>query len=215
MGGDRGRADVDGDAVGALGEARHERDDVAALAHRRGDFPLPRAQRLLQAGKRGKIGVRFGKAPLLAERQLHAAKIARRLVHVRLGDLDVIEADDRIDLDRMRLGALADDLTMDLAFGRHVDDEIAADPGLAAEPAAGAKRAALFGVAALDLAPWGCMIGARVNRMLGEIALGDIHLAAAAYAPSAADRIEIDAKLARDGEQARAVGEFAALCRRA
>ena len=47
--------------------------------------------------------------------------------------------------------------------------------------------------------------------MLGEIALGDIHLAAAAYAPSAADRIEIDAKLARDGEQARSVGEFAAL----
>ena len=146
---------------------------------------------------------------MLAERQLHAAKIARRLVHVRLGDLDVIEADDRIDLDRMRLGALADNLTMDLAFRRHVDDEIAADPGLAAEPAAGAKRAALFGVAALDLAPWGCMIGARVNRMLGEIALGDIHLAAAAYAPSAADRIEIDAKFARDGEQARPVGEFA------
>ena len=68
------------------------------------------------------------------ERLLQAAKIARRIVHVRLGDLDVIEADDRIDLDRMRLGALAHNLTVDLAFRRHVDDEIAADPGLAAEP---------------------------------------------------------------------------------
>ena len=76
-----------------------------------------------------------------------AAKIARRLVHVRLADLDVIEADDRIDLDRMRLRALAHDLPMNLAFGRHVDDEIAANPGLAAEPSAGGERSALRGVA--------------------------------------------------------------------
>ena len=82
-----------------------------------------------------------------------ATKIARRLVHVRLGDLDVIEADDRIDLDRMRLRALAHDLPMNLAFGRHVDDEIAANPGLAAEPPAGGERSALRGVAALDRAP--------------------------------------------------------------
>ena len=55
------------------------------------------------------------------------------------------------------------------------------------------------------------MIGARMNRMLGEIALGDIDLAAAANAPPAADRIEIDAERARGGEQALAVGELAAL----
>ena len=131
---------------------------------------------------------------MLAERLLQAAKIARRLVHVRLGDFDVIEADDRIDLDRMGLGALAHDLPMDLAFGRHVDDEIAANPGLAAEPPAGGERSALLGVAALDLAPWGDMIGARMNRVLGEIAFGDIDLAAAADAAPAADRIEIDAE---------------------
>ena len=58
-------------------------------------------------------------------------------------DLDIVQADDRIDLDRMRLGALAHDLTVDLALGRHVDDEIAADLRLAAEPAAlGAARRA-------------------------------------------------------------------------
>ena len=73
-------------------------------------------------------------APLLVQRLLEATKITGRLVHVRLGDLDVIEADDRIDLDRMGLRALADDLPVDLAFGRHVDDEIAAIVGLAAEP---------------------------------------------------------------------------------
>ena len=66
MGGDRGRADVDRDAIGALGEARQDRDDVAALAQRGGDFPLPGAQRLLQRREDGEIGVRLGEAPLLA-----------------------------------------------------------------------------------------------------------------------------------------------------
>ena len=160
MGGDRGRADVDRDAVSALGETGHDGDDVAALAQRRGDFPLPGAQRLLQRGERGEIGGRLGQAPLLAERLLQTAKIACRLVHVRLGDLDVAKAHDRIDFDRMGFGALAHDLAMDLAFGRHVDDEIAAYPGLASESPAGGKRSALFGVTALDLAPWAHMIGA-------------------------------------------------------
>jgi hypothetical protein len=36
-----------------------------------------------------------------------------------------------------------------------------------------------------------------MNGVLGEIALGDVDLAAAANAPPAADRIEIDAERAR------------------
>ena len=96
---DRRRADVDGDAVGALGEARRDRHDVAILAQRRGDFPSASAQRPLQAGERSEIGVRLGETPLLAERLLQAAEIARRIVHVRLADLDVVEAHDGIDLD--------------------------------------------------------------------------------------------------------------------
>ena len=213
VGGDRGRADVDRDAVGALGEAGHDRNDVAALAQRGGDFPSPGAQRFLQGGERGEIGGRPGEAPLLAERLLQAAKIARGLVHVRFGDLDVVKAHDRIDLDRMRLGALAHDLPVDLAFGRNVDDEIAAYPGLAPEPPAGGESAALVGIAALDLAPRRDMSGARADRMLGELALGDVDLAAAANTPPAADRIEIGAELAGSGEQARSIGELAALAR--
>ena len=57
-------------------------------------------------------------------------------MHVGLGDLDVVQPHDGIDVDRVRLGALAHDLPMHLALGRHVDDEIAADLRLAAEPAA-------------------------------------------------------------------------------
>ncbi len=55
------------------------------------------------------------------------------------------------------------------------------------------------------------MIGARMNGVLGEIALGDFDLAAAADAAPAADRIEIDAERARGLEQAYAFGELAAL----
>ena len=77
MGGDGGRADIDRDAEGALGEARHDGDDVAALAQRDGDLPLPRAQRLLKASERREIGVRFVEIPLLVQSLLQATKIAR------------------------------------------------------------------------------------------------------------------------------------------
>ena len=151
---------------------------------------------------------------MLAKSLLQTPQIARRLVHVRFGDLDVVEADDRIDLDRMRLRALADHLPVDLAFGRHVDDEIAANPGLASEPPASWKRPAFRGVAGLDRSRRRHMIGARMNGVLGEIALGDVDLAAAADAATAADRIEIDAERTRGREQVRAFGELAALAGR-
>ena len=51
--------------------------------------------------------------------------------------------------------------------------------------------------------------------MLGEFALGDVDLAAPADAAPAADRIEIDAELARGLEHARAVGECVRACPRA
>ena len=197
VGGDGRGADVDRDAEGALGEARRNGHDVAAFAQRDGDLPLARAQRLLQAGERREIRVRFANAPLLVQSLLKAAKIARRLVHVRLADLDVIEADDRIDLDWMRLRALADDLPVNLAFGRHVDDEIATNSGLASEPAAVGERPTLRGIASLDRSRRRHMIGAGMNRVLGEITLRDVDLTAAANASPAADRIEIDAERAR------------------
>ena len=174
-------------------------------------FHCPARNVFCKPSERREIGVRFVKIPLLVQSLLQATKIARRLVHVRLGDLDVIEADDRIDLDRMRLRALADDLPMNLTFGRHVDDEIAANPGLASEPPAGGERSALRGVAGLDLSRWRHMIGARMNSVLGEIALRDVDLTAAANAAPAADRIEIDAERARGFEQTCAVGELAPL----
>ena len=98
--GDGGRADVDGDAEGALGEAGEDRHDVAFLAHGGGRFPPAGAQRLLQARQHGEVSRRVGQAPLLGERLLQAAEVARRLAQVRLADLDVVQPNDGIDLDR-------------------------------------------------------------------------------------------------------------------
>ena len=157
--------------------------------------------------------MRIDDAPLLGERLLQAAEIARRLPQVRLADLDVMQPHDRIDFDRMLLGALAHHLPVDLALRRHVDDEVAADFCLAAKTAAGREGSTLIGVSLFDLVPGARVFGARIDRVLGELPLGDFDLAAPADAAPAADRIEIDAERARRGEQARSGREVAPLAR--
>ena len=118
-------------------------------------------------------------------------------MHVGLCDLDVVQPHDGVDLDRMGLGALAHDLPMHLAFRRHVDDEITTQPSLAAEPAAGFQRPALVDITLLDGVPRRRVIGAGDERVLGELALRDLHLAARAHAAPAADGVEVDAELSR------------------
>ena len=53
---------------------------------------------------------------------------------VGLAHLDVVQPHDRVDLDRVRVGLLAHELAVHLALGRHVDDEVADDARVAAEP---------------------------------------------------------------------------------
>ena len=50
------------------------------------------------------------------------------------------------------LGAFADDLPVHLAFGRHVDDQVAAYLGLATQAVAASQRRATLAVTLLDLA---------------------------------------------------------------
>jgi len=91
MRGDGRRADVDGDAERALRESGIERDDLRAFPHGGGDFPIALAQGLLQAPQYGEARARLYESPLRLQRHLQAAQIAGRVVHVGLGDLDVIE----------------------------------------------------------------------------------------------------------------------------
>ncbi len=98
-----------------------------------------------------RVGVEPGELPVALERLVQALQIAAGVGEVGLADLDVVQPHDRIDLDRVRVGLLAHDLAVHLALGRHVDDEVATDAGVAAEPAAGGEAAAVA-VALLGLA---------------------------------------------------------------
>ena len=124
-----------------------------------------------------------------------------------------MQADHRIELDRPDLGAFPHDLLVDLALGRDVDHDVAQEPRLAAEAALAAEPAAAA-IALLDLAERRDVVVRRADAVLGELALGDRHLAAPAQAAAAAHRIDVDAERARDLEQRRAEREAAAPARR-
>ena len=189
MRGDRRGADVERDPQRAVAEAGKHRHDLAPLAQGDRDLPVARSKSLLQTAQHGQARLGFADAPLRGQRLLQAPEVARGVVHVGLGDLDIMQANDRIDVDRMRLRALADDLAMHLALGRHINDEIAQDARLAAESAARRQRAALVDPALLHRAPWRHMIFRGKQRVLGEFALRDIDLTAPADAAAAADRV--------------------------
>ena len=132
-------------------------------------------------------------------------------MHVGLAHLDIVEPHHRIDFNRMRLGALAHDLAVHLRFGGHVDDEIAEDLRLAAEPPSRAQGAALVDIALLDIAPWRDMIERRNDVVLGELSNRHLDLAARANAATAADRVKIDTEFSRGGQNAGARWHIPAL----
>ena len=76
------------------------RDDIAARADGDGDLPAAGAQGLLQRREHGesKRAVPRSAIPRGAPRQ--PVEVARRIVHVGLGDLDIVEAHRRIGDDR-------------------------------------------------------------------------------------------------------------------
>ncbi len=144
-----------------------------------------------------------GQLPLTLERLAQAPEVARGRGEVGLLDLDVVKADDGIDLDRMRVGLLAHDLPVHLALGRHVDHELTLDARGAAETAARGK-APVGGVGVLDLAHGGEVRGSRDDRVLGMLALAHLHLAAPADAATAADGVDVDPEPPRRLEHGRA-----------
>ncbi len=131
--------------------------------------------------------------PLLGERAFEALQVAGGLVHVGLGDLDVVEAGGGVEGDGAGLGALADDLLVDLGFGGDVDDGVGEELGLAAEAAAGGEAADAV-VALLDGVEGGEGVGGGGDAVLGEVAEGGGDLALGADAAAAADEVEVDAE---------------------
>ena len=213
MAGDGGGADVEGGAEGLVAEAGPDGDDVRGPVDGDRHRPLALAERALKALQDVQIAREIAQTPLLAKRIREAFEIAARVVHVGLGDLDVVQPDGGVGGVVPRLGALAHDLLVDLALGRDVDDEIALDQRRAAQPAAVGERAAR-GVARLPLARRAQIAGRALDPELGEAARAGLHLAAAAEAPPPAHRIEIDAELPRGIKDRGAGGEPPALAGR-
>ena len=201
--GDRRRADVEGDAVGGVVEAGPDARDHRRVVDGDRDRPAARAQGLLQPRQDVVVAREPAQLPLALERLAQAAEVARRRGEIGLLDLDVVEPDDGVDLDRMGVRLLAHDLPVHLALGRHVDHELALDARRAAEPAAGGEP--LVGrVGALDRADRREMRGGGGDRVLRVLALADLDLAAPADAAAAADGVDVDAEPAGRVEHGRA-----------
>ena len=218
MHGDRGRADVAGEPIGLVLEARPQRDDaryvaVGVLVDRGGGGPVALAQYALHLRHEVEIEFEVLEAPVLHQGDLEPVEVAERLVHVGLFDLDVAHADRRIAGDDPGVGILADGLGVDDRVLRHVDDEVAEDLRRAGEAAP--FRQAAHALVAFFLGPLGRDVVVRGNDLvLGEVAFLHLDLAAPAGGAAAAHAFDIDAELARSVEHGRADGEAPALAGR-
>ena len=203
MRGDRRRADIDGHAECPVVEARPHGDDLGLAVHRHGHFPLALAQYGLQFAQHRKIAGEPAELPFLLERVHQAPQVAGWILHVRLLHLDVVQADDRVQLDLARIGILAHDLAMDLAAGRNVHDHVALHERRAGKTVTG-RQPPPVRISLLDFADGGNACCAGAHAVLGEFALGDHDLAASADSTPAADRIDVDAERARGLQEWRA-----------
>ena len=121
---DRRGTDVDRHAEGLVTESRPHGDDLLAVVHRDGRLPLALAERRLQVAEHREVAGEARELPFTLERLHQPAQVAGRILHVGLAHFDVVQADDRVELDLARIGILAHDLAMHLAFGWNVDHDV-------------------------------------------------------------------------------------------
>ena len=98
--------------------------------HGKGHLPAPLAQDRLHPLQDAEIRRDVFKPPLIVQRRLQALKIPGWIVHVRLGHLNIIKLGGGVQNNIAGLGALAHDLLVHLAFGRHVNDHVPLNSGL-------------------------------------------------------------------------------------
>ena len=151
--------------------------------------------------------------PTRARAPRTADQVAGRRRELGPLDLDVVEPDDGVDLEVAHVEALADDLAVDLALLRDVDQARRRGPW-PCNRAGGRASPSPCAVAGLHGAEWREAVRRRRDPVLRERPDADRHLAAAADAAPAADRVDVDAERARRVEDRRAPGNLAAPPRR-
>ena len=117
-----------------------------------------------------------------------------------------MQADDRVDVDRMRIRLLAHDLSVHLALRGNVDHELALDTRGAAKASSG-RETSVGCVGELDLTHRREMRGSRDDRVLRVLALAHLDLAASADAAATADGVDIDAESSGGLEHGRSARE--------
>ena len=113
--GDRGGTDVHRHAESLVVKAGPQRDDLRLAVHGGRDFPRALAQERLQPAEEGRIAGKVLESPLALERLEQAPQVAGGILHVRFFHLDVMQANDRVQLDLARIRVLAHDLAVNLA----------------------------------------------------------------------------------------------------
>ena len=208
-------ADVDREPVHVLLEPGPHRNEVAAFVYRDGALPVA-AVRFAgphcggQALEKAQVRAQAGELPFAFERLQHPGEVAGLVRHARAVQLDVEQLDHRVDFEVADLvGRLSHHLAVDLALGRHVDDDIAAHLRLAAQSPAFRETldpVVLLlcggGVAEVTLQ--------RFDAELRELAGAERDLAAPADGASAAHRVDVHAEGAGRGEHRGAGRELAA-----
>ena len=170
-------------------------------------------ERRLEVADDGEVGFEVGQSPLALERLEEPHQVAGRRSELGRDDLDVVEPNDRIDVEIADIERFADDLAVDLAFGRDVDDGVAEDVGGARESSARGQPA-LLAVLGLDGVEWRQVLRPGLDPVLREAADALLDLAPAADPASAADGVDVDAEGSGRVQHGRPLGEPAAPARR-
>jgi hypothetical protein len=135
--------------------------------------------------------------------------ITRCIAQHWLGNLDIEETDDRIDVDVGYLGAFADDLTVDLTVGWNRDDNVAQNLGLAPEPVPFSEGP---GAVVVEFHQVGIRDAADIE---GDgLGASELDLAAAADATATTDCVEVCTKGASGFENVGAAGYLTLSSRR-
>ena len=191
--GDRRRADVEGDPQGAIVEPGPDPADHVPVVDRHCDPVVARVERRLEVADHLEIGLEAGQAPLPLQRDEHAGEVTAGPGQLGPFDLDLMQADYGIDDEVADRHALAHDLPMDLALGRHVDEHVAVDLGTTPESPSRRQPAepvvlVFVGAARREVPVRG------FDAVLGERPLRRHDLAATAQPAPTAHRVEVDAE---------------------
>ena len=142
---------------------------IVRMMHCDGHLPVAVTQHPLQPGQNDRIAIQFGKLPFPVERIVQTLQVAGRFTQIRSLHLDVMQAHAGIERDVAVFGFLAHDLTVHLALGRDVDDQVTPDQRLAAQAVVLLQRFAALAETLLDNVGRRQVFGPGAYRMLAEI----------------------------------------------